>query len=284
MTAGKDSSTVQTSAQVLVVDDEAPIRITMSDMLRRRGYEVVAAASGEEALALLHQRPFDLLLLDLRMPGLSGLDVAQRARELHPDAAIIILTGHGSLDSAVEGIHLGVFDYMLKTASPRDVLARVAAAIEKQKEERRRRELLHALRAVAGELADTQETESTQTNQESGETWLTVGELQISTWRQMVRRGDVAVNLTPTEFRVLLCLAQQAGQVMSYQQIVQCALGYAADVVEAAELIKPHIYHLRQKVEPDPAHLRYILTVRGTGYLLAARPEDGESTPGTDGA
>ena len=277
MTAGKDTSTVQTPAQVLVVDDEAPIRITMSDMLRRRGYEVVAAASGEEALALLHQRPFDLLLLDLRMPGLSGLDVAQRARELHPDAAIIILTGHGSLDSAVEGIRLGVFDYLLKTASPRDVLARVAAAIEKQKEERRRRELLQALQVVAGELAgNRREPEAEQATQGSGETWLTVGDLQISTWRQMVRRGDAAVNLTPTEFRVLLCLAQQAGQVMSYQQIVQCALGYEADAVEAAELIKPHIYHLRQKLEPDPAHVQYILTVRGTGYLVSAPTAEGE--------
>src|ERR687884_119905 len=108
MSAETGQAATQTPARILVVDDETPIRVTMSDMLRRRGYDVVAAASGEEALALLHQRPFDLLLLDLRMPGLSGLDIAQRARELHPDAAIIILTGHGSLDSAVEGIHLGV--------------------------------------------------------------------------------------------------------------------------------------------------------------------------------
>src|SRR5918911_2712470 len=137
MPAGKDANTSQAPAQVLVVDDEAPIRITMSDMLRRRGYEVVVAASGEEALALIHQRPFDLLLLDLRMPGLSGLDVAQRAHALQPDAAIIILTGHGSLESAVEGIHLGVFDYLLKTASPKEVLARVTAAIDEQQEQRR---------------------------------------------------------------------------------------------------------------------------------------------------
>src|SRR5919205_4045976 len=157
MTAGKDTSTVQTPAQVLVVDDEAPIRITMSDMLRRRGYDVIAAASGEEALALLHQRPFDLLLLDLRMPGISGIEVAQRARELGSQAAIIVLTGHGSLESAVDGIHLGVFDYMLKTASPRDVLARVAAAVEKQQEDQRRRELLQALHVVTSELVGRKE-------------------------------------------------------------------------------------------------------------------------------
>ncbi len=255
-------------AQILVVDDETPIRVTMSEMLRRRGYEVVATASGEEALGLLHQRPFDLLLLDLRMPGISGIEVAQRATELHPEAAIIILTGHGSLDSAVEGIHLGIFDYMLKTSSPREVLARVTAALEKQQHERRHKELMQALQTVAGELAGGQQPE--QARPGPAETWLTIGDLEISTWRQMVRRGGQVVSLTPTEFRVLLCLAQQAGQVMSFQQIVQCALGYEAGGVAAAELIKPHIYHLRQKIEPDPARVRYILTVRGTGYLLEA--------------
>ncbi len=267
----------QAPAQILVVDDETPIRTTMGDILRRRGYEVVTAASGEEALELIHQRPFDLLLLDLRMPGLSGLDVARRAHELHPDAAIIILTGHGSLESAVEGIHLGVFDYLLKTASPHEVVARVADALARQQEERRRKELLQTLHLVANELQGRRAPEQPQ--QGLAEHWITAGDLQISTWKQMVRRGDQTLSLTPTEFRVLLCLAQQAGQVMTYQQIVQCAQGYETDAVEAAELVKPHIYHLRQKIEPDPANVRYILPVRGTGYLLAANPapEGGES-------
>jgi DNA-binding response OmpR family regulator len=119
----------QGPSQILVVDDEAPIRLTMSELLRRRGYEVMTAENGEAALALIHQRPFDLLLLDLKMPGLSGIDVAKRARELQPAAAIIILTGHGSLDSAIDGLHLQVFDYVLKTSSPHDVLDRVAAYI-----------------------------------------------------------------------------------------------------------------------------------------------------------
>src|SRR5919205_766709 len=156
MSAETGQGATQTPARILVVDDETPIRVTMSDMLRRRGY-VVAAASGEEALALLHQRPFDLLLLDLRMPGISGIEVAQRARQLGSQAAIIVLTGHGSLESAVDGIHLGVFDYMLKTASPRDVLARVAAAVEKQQEDQRRRELLQALHVVTSELVGRKE-------------------------------------------------------------------------------------------------------------------------------
>ncbi len=85
-------------------------------------------------------------------------------------------------------------------------------------------------------------------------------------------RGEQTLNLTPTEFRILACLAQQAGQVMTYQQIVQCAQGCEAGALEAAALVKPHMYHLRQKLEPDTANPCYILTVRGTGYMLAAAP------------
>jgi DNA-binding response OmpR family regulator len=259
-------------AQILVVDDEEPIRLTMSALLKRRGYEVTTAEHGEAALALIHQRPFDLLLLDLKMPGLSGIEVAKRARERQPEAAIIILTGHGSLDSAIDGLHVGVFDYMLKTSSPHDVLDRVTAALEQQQETRRKQQLMAMLHNVVGELSGSGSTAAQPAA--TAEQWIEVGDLQISTWNQTVRRGDQTLNLTPTEFRMLACLAQQAGQVMSYQQIVQCAQGYETSTIEAAELIKPHMYHLRQKLEPDPANPRYILTVRGTGYLLSATPDE----------
>jgi DNA-binding response OmpR family regulator len=131
---------------------------------------------------------------------------------------------------------------------------------------------MSALQSVVGELGGG-DSQPEKQQQRQAETWITIGDLEISTWNQTVRRGGQSLSLTPTEFRVLVCLAQQAGQVMSYQQIVQCAQGYEADTTEAAELVKPHIYHLRQKIEPDPSNSRYILTVRGTGYLLAAEPK-----------
>lgn len=257
----------QAPARILMADDEAPIRITMEAILRRRGYEVTAVENGEAALALVHQRPWDLLLLDLKMPGLTGIDVAKRARELQADIAIIILTGHGSLDTAIEGIHAGVFDYLRKTSSPQEVVARVVAALDQQRETRLKQRLVTAVQAVVSEFG----TEPAPVQRPTAtEGWLEVGDLQISSWNQTVRRGDQQLNLTPTEFRILTCLAQQAGQAMTFAQIVQCAQGYTAEPSEAAELVKPHMYHLRQKIEPDPANPRYILTVRGTGYLLAA--------------
>ncbi len=177
-------------------------------------------------------------------------------------------TGHGSLDSALDSMHIGVFDYMLKTTSPQDVLERITAALAKQADARRQQQLMSTLQSVVGELGGhAKAPEPTPT-----EHWQVVGDLQISSWNQTVRRGEQTLNLTPTEFRILACLAQQAGQVMTYQQIVQCAQGYEAEAPEAAELVKPHMYHLCQKLEPDPANPRYILTVRGTGYMLAAAP------------
>lgn len=258
----------QAPTRILIVDDEMPIRITMGEMLKRRGYEVETAETGEEAVDIIAQRPFELLLLDLRLPSMSGIDVAQQARQRQPDAAIIILTGHGSLDSAIEGIHLGVFDYMLKTASPREILDRVEQAISKQREEHTKKRLMQTLHTVVNELQGNASVEA-KPQPVQQEQWIIVGDLQISLWRQTARIGNQTLNLTPTEFRLLGCLAQQAGHVMSYSSLLRCAQGYEAENIEAAELIKPHIYHLRQKIEPDPTNPRYILTVRGTGYVLS---------------
>jgi DNA-binding response OmpR family regulator len=97
----------------------------------------------------------------------------------------------------------------------------------------------------------------------------TIGMFQLDTWRQEARLAGRTLTLTPTEFRVLLCLAEHAGTMLSYAQLVHGAQGYEVGEIEASELIKPHIHHLRQKLEPDPCTPRYILNVRGKGYLLS---------------
>src|SRR5919199_469597 len=268
----------QTLAHILVVDDETPIRTLLADLLHRRGFRVTTAGSGEEAVDIIEQCPFDLLLLDLRLPGLSGLDVAKHVRELQLDPAIMILTAYGTLDSAIERIHLGVCDYISKTASPHEVAARVASAIEQRQKGRRRQQLMEAMQVLATQLED-EHPPAPEPERGTAEGWIAAGDLEISTWRQIVRRGDEVLRLTPTEFRVLFCLAQHAGQVRTYEQIVRCVRRPAASAADAAELIKPHIYHLRQKIEPNPDDPRYILTVRGTGYLLAAHPAIKQATP-----
>src|SRR5262249_9080421 len=102
-------------ARILLVDDEASIRLTLGAMLKRTAYDVTSAESGAEAVERLEQQAFDLLLVDLKMPEVDGMQVVAAARQRQPDLAVIVLTGHGSLDTAVEGLHQGIFDYLLKT-------------------------------------------------------------------------------------------------------------------------------------------------------------------------
>ncbi|MBC8076631.1 MAG: response regulator, partial [Chloroflexales bacterium] len=128
--------------QILIVDDEANIRLTLSTLLQRTGYAVRAAESGAEAVALLEQHAFDLLLVDLRMPEMDGMQVVAAARQRQPEIAIIVLTGHGSLETAVEGLHQGIFDYLLKTTEPTQVIERVQAGLAQRAQQRRQRALL----------------------------------------------------------------------------------------------------------------------------------------------
>ncbi len=270
--------------RVLVVDDEQNIRLTLNALLSRAGYSVTTAASGEEAVALFERESFDLMLVDLQMPGMKGMEVVAKVREAGHDAIIIVLTGHGSLDSAIEGIRFGIFDYLLKTSDPNQILARVAAGLEERAARRRQSDLLDTIGAAVQELtggkvvvtappaapaqpAATPPPPPPVQAEPAGRT-LTIGPLTLDTWHQTATLNGRSLNLTPTEFRLLLCLAEHAGQMLSYTQLVRCAQGYDTTDLEAGELIKPHIHHLRQKIEPEPSAPRYLLNVRGKGYIL----------------
>ena len=250
-----------------MVDDEANIRLTLSTLLRRAGYDVHAAESGREAIGLLEQHAFDLLLVDLRMPEMDGMQVVAAARQRQPEIAVIVLTGHGSLETAVEGLHQGIFDYLLKTTEPAQVIERVRAGLHQRAQQRRQRALIDVMGAAVQELRGSAAAEPVEAN--AGGQPITVGALRLNPWQQTATLAGRTLPLTPTEFRVLLCLAERAGNMVSYSQLVRCAQSYETDELEAGELIKPHIHHLRAKLEPDASAPRYILNVRGKGYLLS---------------
>ncbi|HMQ34296.1 MAG TPA: response regulator transcription factor [Chloroflexaceae bacterium] len=271
-------------AQILVVDDEQNIRLTLSALLSRAGHNVTVAASGEEAVALFERQRYDLMLVDLQMPGINGIQVVEALRQRNLDTVVIVLTGHGSLETAIEGMHQGVFDYMLKTSDPGQILERVAAGLSDRAKRQRQNALITAIGAAAQELSGAQPEESAALPAPQppapaapaagpsvaavSDRQVQIGQLQLDTWHQTAILGGRSLNLTPTEFRLLLCLAEHAGQMLSYTQLVRCAQGYEANDMEAGELIKPHIHHLRQKIEPDPSAPRYLLNVRGKGYIL----------------
>jgi DNA-binding response OmpR family regulator len=263
------------TTHILVVDDEAPIRMTLKALLSRAGYEVTAVGNGEDAVVMLERQSFDLLLCDLKMPGIDGMEVVRAAQERDPDLIIIVLTGHGSLESAVEGLRRDIFDYLLKTTAPDEVLRRVAAGVEQRAKQQRRKQMLQTLVATASELgvpvpaAPAPQAAPAQPAAPVPQGAFSVGPLWIDPLRQEVEIEGRKVVLTPTELRVLMCLARNAGTMLSYVQLVQCAHGYETFPSEAAELIKPHVHHLRQKLEAKPSRPRYLLNVRGTGYMFA---------------
>jgi DNA-binding response OmpR family regulator len=293
---GTERKRMTQPAHILVVDDEQNIRLTLSALLSRAGHVVTVAASGEEAVTLFERQHYDLMLVDLQMPGINGIQVVEALRTRNLDTVVIVLTGHGSLETAIEGMHQGVFDYMLKTSDPSQILERVAAGLNDRARRQRQNALITAIGAAAQELTSATPAEDAaalppvplpqqQTPAAAppspaaaastpggaaaaNDRQVLIGQLQLDTWHQTAVLGGRSLNLTPTEFRLLLCLAEHAGQMLSYTQLVRCAQGYEANDMEAGELIKPHIHHLRQKIEPDPSAPRYLLNVRGKGYIL----------------
>jgi DNA-binding response OmpR family regulator len=233
------------SMRTLVVDDEAGVRFFLEETLRRAGHSVSTAASGENALERLRETPFDLILLDLRLGGrVDGLRVLEAVKWRWPETVVIILTAHGSLDSAMAAIREGVDGYLLKPVQPEDVRRAVHEALSRRER-----------------LAEAQQGED-----ESLRT-LQCGPFTVDLERHTATCDGAALDLTPREFDLLAHLMEHVDRVVEPPELVRVVRHYdPADLREAREIIKWYIFRLRQKVEPDPSAPRYILNVRGVGY------------------
>lgn len=220
---------------ILVIDDEPEITEVVRRYLEQDGFRVVTAADGRAGLTAFQQEKPHLVLLDLMLPEVDGWEVARRIRAAG-STPIIMLTARGEEVDRLLGLGLGADDYITKPFSPREVVARVRAVLR---------------RAGREPAADV----------------LVVGDLTVDLGRMEVRRGQTVVTLTPTEFRLLAALARAPGRVFTRLQLIDQVHGHAFEGYERT--IDAHIKNLRQKLEPDPHHPRYILTVHGAGYRLA---------------
>jgi two-component system KDP operon response regulator KdpE len=261
--------------RILVVDDEAAERITLGEVLRLEGYQVTLAASGEEALALVHQEPaFDLAVLDLRLPGVDGLQVLEGIRRISSETIVILITGYGTLETAIQALRKGAYDFLLKPCPVNEVLSAVRRALSELTAGRHRRALITQLQSTLQALvATTDGVDKTVQEAEKADGVLTVGDVQIDRAKHLVTYRSQPVDLTPTEFRLLECLVGRVDEVRTPQDLVRCAQGYETDAWGARSIVRVHIRRLRRKLEPDPENPRYILNVRGVGYLFASSPE-----------
>ncbi len=260
--------------RILVVDDEAAERITLGEVLRLEGYQVTLAASGEEALATARQvEPFDLAILDLRLPGINGLQVLSGLRRISEDTVVILITGYGTMDTAIQALRKGAYDFLLKPCPVDEVLAAVRKALSELEADRHRRKLVNQLQSTLQELmrSDGLDVQAPAPVQETSA--IQLGEVRLDQAKHQVFFGDRSIDLTPTEFRLLECLMQHADEVCTPQMLVKCAQGYETDAWGARSIVRVHIRRLRRKLEPKPEEPRYILNVRGVGYLFSSAPK-----------
>jgi two-component system KDP operon response regulator KdpE len=222
---------------ILVVDDEPQILRVMRTGLPPRGYDVRVASSGEEALDEISKEMPDLIILDLMMPGLSGLEVCRRVREF-ASVPIIVLSAKGAESDKVAALDLGADDYVTKPFGMDELLARVRAVLR---------------RAFASE-PDSRV--------------LTVGDLTIDTDTRQVVVAGREVKLTPKEFEVLKYLVTNAGKVVTHRALLQAVWGWQSS--DQTEYLRVFINQLRRKIEPDPRHPRYILTEPWVGYRFSS--------------
>ena len=236
--------------QILIAEDQTDIRDLLALNLRGAGYGVSETRDGPSALALQTEAGHDLLVLDLMMPGLDGLEVCKTLRSRGDHTPILMLTAKSTELDRVLGLELGADDYLTKPFSIAELLARVKALL-------RRSELLRAAQAAQSQAADAGAS-------------LVNGELEIQPVKRVARVRGVNLDFTALEFDLLLHFAQHPGHVFSRGQLLNAVWGYTHDGYE--HTVTTHINRLRAKLEADPLRPDFILTVRGAGYKMRELP------------
>jgi len=262
----------QRPASIMVVDDEAVARISLAEVLKLEGYHVATAASGEEALSLLDKsEPFDLMMLDLKMPGMDGLEVTDTVRKQSPGTIIVLLTAFGTLETAMQAIKHGAHDYLLKPCPIPDILESVRKGLTKRQQEQQRQHLVSKLQHAINELATVAGAEMVEEPAPAQINDLVqVRDVVMDRQKHIVTLRGRSLDLTPTEFKILACLMETPDRVWSPQELVRHAQGYETDAWGARAIIRVHIRRLRKKLEKNPSDPEYILNVRGVGYMFAS--------------
>jgi len=219
-------------ARILIVEDESAIASLLRDDLALEGYNVTVVGDGEAATAAVTSSPFDLVILDVMLPGKDGFDVCREMRRAGLTMPIIMLTAKTQESDKVMGLEIGADDYVTKPFSPRELRARVKAA----------------LRRAAGDPPEIYR----------------FGDVEVDFGRRELRCGGTPVEVTAIEFKLLSAFIRHRGRVLSREQLLDEAWGRGVYVTDRA--VDTHIVNVRRKIEPDPAAPRYLVSVRGAGY------------------
>ena len=262
---------------LLIVDDDNETRTLWQTALTQDNYDVTGAASGEDALRKMSILSFDLVITDLRLPGIDGVQLVRDIRRRWPDIVVIVVTGYPTLDSSVACLRAGVHDYLYKPCPITELRRSLREGLAKREGFTKRFELLqalelqltHGLRALRGEAPATSAVlDSFGDGSTTIGRFVRTGSLIIDRERHEAILGETPLELTPTEFEILAYLAERAPAVVTPIELARRAMGYEADEQEARELVKWHIHHLRQKIEADATRPILLKNVRGVGYKI----------------
>ncbi|HEX2981524.1 MAG TPA: response regulator transcription factor [Anaerolineaceae bacterium] len=267
------------TAKILVVDDEENIRFFLEETLLKDGYQVTTAENGEAALRLSDLQEYDLALIDLRMPGMSGIDLMSALHQRSPDIVVIVLTAYASLDTAVEALRQGAHDYLFKPCKSAGIRESVHNGLLKHQQGTRQKALLSRLEqelrndleeiraAVQSPPISTQQPQLKPEPEEGP--CLRWKDLMIDLSRHTVTINRQNLDLSPTEYDLLVCLVSEAPKVVSSQRLVRKVQGYESQPWEAGRIVRYHIYRIRQKAKKITGRDDLVRTIRGVGYTLS---------------
>ena len=261
-----ESQQIQDSVKVLVVDDEVNARTVLLDALSNLNYDVSEATTGEEAIQILTLDTFDLVILDLYMPGADGVDVLEAAQKIAPDTGFIILTGFASTDTAVAALRSGAYDYLQKPVTIEVLYRAVAHALEKQKTQQKQKNALQLLNQAIYSL------QASQPNLAETNPLLEIPPLTIDEQNQQIFFNKNLLDLTPIQYKILLVLAKDANKILPYRELAYKTHGKMMDEVEGRSMLRTHVYRLIQKID---AHGRgHVQTVRSKGVVFYTNPDN----------
>ena len=260
------------TGHILIIDDEATLRQTLARVLQQAGFEVTTAENGDQGISFIQTTNFDLIFMDLRMPGIAGMDALKIIHASFPNLPVILFTAQPDLNSAVEALRNGATDYLLKPLKPQAVIERAQSVLENQQRETRKREIALQIEALQAELKSlsTGKTGPLQAANLNIDRFIKRGALVLDLHKRCLIINEQTINIPHTSFNYLLVLARHSPDVVNYQTLVAEAQGYQADIREAQELTKWHIHQLRQSIEQDAHAPSFLINVRGTGYRLVA--------------
>jgi DNA-binding response OmpR family regulator len=238
-------------SSILIVDDEPVTRKSLTDILKLEGFMVDSVPNGQAAVEHVRTHHIDLMVVDLRMPGMDGLEVVQVVNQIAPDTEIILLTAFASTETAIQALRLRIHDYLQKPAPPAQIVASVKKGLD---------------RRAARMQAKSSGLDIEEVNEMFDIINLSDG-TEIDLSRRQIKQKDTLISLTPAEGRLLRILLANEGKVFAHRELVLLVQGYDTSQREAPEILRPLVSRLRHKLEAFPSLADHIISIRGTGYV-----------------